>query len=134
MFALSLVGARVLSRWIGMEGRFALTGFLSLAAMWVVKTQVRDAPMRRNAPGAKPVPMRASVLHPELLRLNAGIFILHVVLYAMFVVVPPMMVDAGLELSSHWRLYLPVVLLSFVVMIPPILYVDRRNAPKPVLI
>jgi predicted MFS family arabinose efflux permease len=68
------------------------------------------------------------------LRLNAGIFILHVVLYAMFVVVPPMMVDAGLELSSHWRLYLPVVLLSFVVMIPPILYVDRRNAPKPVLI
>src|SRR5258706_8346348 len=134
MFALSLVGAPVLYRWIGMEGLFALTGFLSLAAMWVVKTQVPDAPMRPNTPGAQPVPMRGSVLHPELLRLNAGIFILHVVLYAMFVVVPPMMVDAGLELSSHWRLYLPVVLLSFVVMIPPILYVDRRNAPKPVLI
>jgi MFS family permease len=134
MFALSLVGAPVLYRWIGMGGLFALTGVLSLAAMWVVKTQVPDAPMRPNTPSAKPVPMRASVLHPELLRLNAGIFILHVVLYAMFVVVPPMMVDAGLELSSHWRLYLPVVLLSFVVMIPPILYVDRRNAPKPVLI
>jgi MFS family permease len=134
MFALSLVGAPVLYRWIGMEGLFALTGFLSLAAMWVVKTQVPDAPMRSNTAGARPLPMRASVLHPELLRLNAGIFILHVVLYAMFVVVPPMMVDAGLELSSHWRLYLPVVLLSFVVMIPPILYVDRRNAPKPVLI
>jgi len=134
MFALSLVGAPVLYRWIGMEGLFALTGFLSLAAMWVVKTQVPDAPMRRSAPSAKPVSMRASVLHPELLRLNAGIFILHVVLYAMFVVVPPVMVDAGLELSSHWRLYLPVVLLSFAAMIPPILYVDRRNAPKPVLI
>jgi predicted MFS family arabinose efflux permease len=78
--------------------------------------------------------MRAAVLHPELLRLNAGIFILHVVLYAMFVVVPPMMVEAGLELAAHWKLYLPVVLLSFLVMIPPILYVDRRNAPKPVLI
>src|SRR5258706_1868558 len=134
MFALSLVGAPVLYRWIGIEGLLALTRLLSLAAMWVVKTQVPDAPMRPNTPGAQPVPMRGSVLHPELLRLNAGIFILHVVLYAMFVVVPPMMVDAGLELSSHWRLYLPVVLLSFVVMIPPILYVDRRNAPKPVLI
>src|SRR5258706_13641718 len=134
MFALSLVGAPVLYRWIGMEGLFALTGFLSLAAIWVVKTQVPDAPMRPRAAAAAPLPMRAAVLHPELLRLNAGIFILHVVLYAMFVVVPPMMVDAGLELSSHWRLYLPVVLLSFVVMIPPILYVDRRNAPKPVLI
>jgi MFS family permease len=134
MFALSLVGAPVLYRWIGMGGLFALTGFLSLAAIWVVKTQVPDAPMRPRSAEAGPVPVRAAVLHPELLRLNAGIFILHVVLYAMFVVVPPMMVDAGLELSEHWRLYLPVVLLSFVVMIPPILYVDRRNAPKPVLI
>src|ERR1043166_4917091 len=78
MFALSLVGAPVLYRWIGMEGLFALTGVLSLAAMWVVKTQVPDAPMRpRGASGAGPVPMRAAVLHPELLRLNAGIFILH---------------------------------------------------------
>lgn len=141
MFALSLVGAPVLYRWIDMAGLFALTGLLSLAAMWVVRTQVPDAPIRPRSTGAapagsgaRPIPMRAAVLHPELLRLNAGIFILHVVLYAMFVVVPPMMVDAGLELSEHWRLYLPVVLLSFVVMIPPILYVDRRNAPKPVLI
>lgn len=139
MFALSLVGAPLLYRWIGMEGLFALTGLLSLVAIWVVKTQVPDAPApsRGAAPGsegARPLPMRAAVLHPELLRLNVGIFILHVVLYAMFVVVPPMMVDAGLELSEHWRLYLPVVLFSFVVMIPPILYVDRRNAPKPVML
>src|SRR3954470_11615540 len=139
MFALSLVGAPVLYRWIGMEGLFALPGLLSLAAIWVVKTQVPDAPApsRRTTPsseGARPLSVRAAVLHPELLRLNVGIFILHVVLYAMFVVVPPMMVDAGLELSAHWRLYLPVVLLSCVVMIPPILYVDRRNAPKPVML
>jgi predicted MFS family arabinose efflux permease len=52
----------------------------------------------------------------------------------MFVVVPPLMVQAGLELSGHWKLYLPVVLVSFLAMVPPILYVDRRNAPKPVLV
>jgi MFS family permease len=134
MFALSLVGAPLLYRWIDMAGLFALTGLLSLAAIWVVKSQVPDAPPRPRGTTGEAVPMRAAVLHPELLRLNAGIFILHVVLYAMFVVVPPMMVDAGLELAAHWKVYLPVVLLSFLVMIPPILYVDRRNAPKPVLI
>jgi len=133
MFALSLVGAPVLYRWIGLSGLFALTGLLSLAAIWVVRTQVPDAPPRPRA-AAVAGSTRLAVLHPELLRLNAGIFILHVVLYAMFVVVPPLMVDAGLELSGHWKLYLPVVLVSFVVMIPPILYVDRRNAPKPVLL
>src|SRR3954464_6292291 len=80
MFALSLVGAPVLYRWIGMEGLFALTGLLSLAAIWVVKTQVPDAPMRPRGAQTGPGPVRAAVLHPELLRLNAGIFILHVVL------------------------------------------------------
>src|SRR5216684_2526622 len=64
----------------------------------------------------------------------AGIFVLHVVLYAMFVVVPPLVVDAGLELPEHWKLYLPVVLVSFALMVPPILYADRRNRPKPVLL
>src|SRR2546426_1399160 len=70
----------------------------------------------------------------ELLRLNAGIFVLHVVLYAMFVVVPPLVVDAGLELPEHWKLYLPVELVSFALMVPPVLYADRRNRPKPVLL
>src|SRR5437762_3432611 len=71
---------------------------------------------------------------PELLRLNAGIFVLHVVLYAMFVVVPPLVVHAGLELPEHWKLYLPVLLVSFALMVPPVLYADRRNRPKPVLL
>ena len=36
----------------------------------------------------------------------------------MFLVVPPLLVRAGLELPEHWKLYLPVVLASFVLMIP----------------
>ena len=47
---------------------------------------------------------------------------------------PRMIVDAGLDLADHWMLYLPVVLVSFALMVPPILYADRRNRPKPVLI
>jgi MFS family permease len=53
MFAVSLVGAPVLYRWIGMSGLFALTGVLSLAAMWVVKTQVPDAPRRARGRHAR---------------------------------------------------------------------------------
>src|SRR5437763_14171748 len=130
MFALSLVAAPVLYRYIGMGGVFALTGLLSLLAMAVVKYFVPNAPPRSERARASG-PVR---LETELLRLNAGIFILHIVLYAMFVVVPPMLVTAGLPLAEHWKLYLPVVLASFVLMAPAILYADRRNRPKPVLI
>ena len=132
VFAVSLVGAPLLYRYIGMGGVFALTGVLSLAAIAIVKYFVPDPP--KLASRERPRATSDVLLDGELLRLNAGIFILHIVLYAMFVVVPPLLVTAGLELSEHWKLYLPVVLGSFALMIPPVLYADRRNRPKPVLL
>jgi MFS family permease len=133
MFAISLVGAPVLYQSIGMGGIFALTGALSLAAMPVVRFLVPDPASPAAAKEASAQGGRR-LLNPELLRLNAGIFILHVVLYAMFVVAPPIVVQAGLALPEHWKLYLPVMLGSFVLMLPAILYADRRNHPKPVLL
>ena len=132
-FALSLVGAPVLYRYLGMGGIFALTGVLSLFAIGVVRYLVPDAPPRlEKEPGG--ALRHGRVLDPELARLNAGIFILHIVLYAMFVVMPPLLVQSGLPLPEHWKLYLPVVLASFVLMLPGIVYADRRNRPKPVLL
>jgi predicted MFS family arabinose efflux permease len=132
MFAVSLVAAPALDQWIGLAGLFTLTGILALLAIWVVWSQVPDASLPRGP--AAGVTSRASLLDSELVRLNLGIFVLHVILYAMFMVVPPQLISAGLDLSSHWKLYLPVVLVSFVIMVPPILYADRRNRPKPVLL
>jgi MFS family permease len=134
MFALSLVGAPLLYRAIGMEGLFGLTGLLCLIAMAVVKYQVPEPPAQPPAAQGVRGSVRAAVLDAELVRLNTGIFILHVVLYAMFVVLPPLVVNAGLALPDHWKLYLPVILGSFALMIPAILYADRRNRSKPVLI
>jgi MFS family permease len=135
MFALSLVGAPLLYRAIGLEGLFALNGVLCFAAMWVVKAMVPDpvhVVAARSTDGS--TGKEAAVLEPELLRLNAGILVLHIVLYAMFVVMPPRVVAAGLELEEHWKLYLPVVLGSFVLMVPAILFADRRRRHKLVLV
>jgi MFS family permease len=133
MFAVSLVGAPVLYRYVGMGGIFALTGVLAFAAMAVVRYLVPDlAPQPASEPHAAAPAGR--VIGPEMLRLNAGIFVLHMVLYAMFVVVPPMLVHAGWPLAEHWKIYLPVLGASFVFMVPAVFYADRRNQPKPVLL
>jgi len=132
-FALSLVAAPALYRWIGMGGLFALTGILSLGAIGVVRSLVPEAPPHAGAaPAAQGT--GSVFLDAGLLRLNLGIFILHLVQMAMFVVVPPLLVRTGLALADHWMLYLPVVLVSFALMVPPILYADRRNRPKPVML
>ena len=134
-FALSLVAAPSLYHLIGMGGLFALTGVLALAAIGVVAWLVPAAP-RRARPGAADAPgaLRTALLDPQLLRLNAGIFVLHLVQMAMFVVVPPLLVASGLPLAAHWEIYLPVVLASFALMLPPVLHADRRNAGRGVML
>jgi MFS family permease len=131
-FALSLVAAPVLYRLVGMGGLFVIVGVLTLAAIGVVALLVPDAPPQpRAAPGLAGL---AEALGPELLRLDFGIFVLHMVQMAMFVVVPRLLVENGLALQDHWMMYLPVVGFSFAVMLPPVFYADRRNRPKPVLV
>lgn len=131
-FALSLVAAPALYRWIGMGGLFALTGVLSLSGIGVVLALVPDAPPHVHA--APESGGLSAAFHPELMRLNVGIFVLHLVQMAMFVVVPPLLVEAGLAVAEHWKFYLPVVLLSFALMAPPVFLADRRNRAKPVLL
>ena len=136
-FALSLVGAPVLYAAIGMDGIFTLTGVLALAAIAVVIWLVPPASAALHAPGPDVVrPSLASIVtNVELLRLNLGIFSLHVVQMAMFVVVPLALVETGsLKVSSHWQVYLPVVLLSFAVMMPPILWGEKRGRSRAVLL
>jgi predicted MFS family arabinose efflux permease len=134
-FALSLVIAPVLDNWVGLSGVFYVTGVLSLVAIWVLFALVPPAPPPVHAePPVRARDLPALLAQPELLRLNVGIFALHVSQMAMFVVVPPMLVEAGLPLAAHWKFYLPVVLASFVIMAPAVLYADRRNHHKTVLL
>jgi MFS family permease len=134
-FALSLVAAPALYRSIGMGGLFVLTGALALGAIGVLALLVPPAPPRPAArPAAAGGALRTALLDRELMRLNLGIFVLHVAQMAMFVVVPPLLVAAGMPLADHWLVYLPVVLASFALMLPPVLHADRRNAARPVMI
>jgi MFS family permease len=125
-FALSLVGAPPLYAAVGMEGLFALTGLLALAAIAVVLWVVPAAPARVHHDD--PATARSVVFDAQLLRLNFGIFALHMVQMAMFVVIPVLLVErAGLALPQHWQVYLPVVLVSFALMMPPIMAAERRS-------
>jgi len=133
-FALSLVVAPALYNWVGMHGLFTLTGVLALGGLVIVFGLVPDAPAHVEA-HAGPAPSLFAVLcNPELARLNFGIFTLHLVQMAMFIVIPPALVTAGLPVARHWMAYLPVVLFSFVLMVPPIMYADRQNRPRPVMV
>ena len=96
-FALSMVGGPVLNRWIGVPGIFALTGLLALFAIALVRFVVPAPAMAVPVSGiASRVRFVDILRHPQLLRLNYGIFILSAVLMALWVVVPFELRAAGL--------------------------------------
>lgn len=129
VFALSMVGAPLLYAWIGMPGIFALTGVLSLLAIFVVLRVVPAAPAVPRQPGWSSF---VEVLaNPLLLRLNFGVFALHLMQTAMWVLLPSALVaSGGLTVGEHWKIYLPTVLLSFVFMVPAIIAAEKRGRMK----
>ncbi len=128
-FAFSLVASPVLAHYIGVSGLFWLTAVLSLAAVWVTYRVVPDAPLVRKDAGTGS-DWKATVFNPDLLRLNAGIFILHMAMMAVFVVIPVEMSRLGLPVSEHWQVYLPAVILSFAVLMPSISRAERAGKMK----
>jgi predicted MFS family arabinose efflux permease len=128
-FALSLVASPWLNSLIGVPGIFALTGVLALGAMLVMWRVIPDVPQVPPAPGRALKDFWHVLTDPQLARLNWGIFALHAVLMALFIVVPFALRDAGLPIDSHWQVYLPVMLGSFVLMMPAVL-----QAGNPVLL
>lgn len=135
-FAVSLVAGPALNRVIGVPGLFALTGVLALAAIWVVKVWVPDpADSHFHADAqANPAKLMDVLKNGQLARLDFGIFALHAAQMAMFVVVPVALKNSGLALDDHWAVYLPVLLGSFVLMVPAIIVGEKYGQMKPVFI
>jgi MFS family permease len=130
-FAVSLIAAPVLYRWVGMGGIFNLTGVLALAAIVALLFVVPSVPMAKK----QSVPFTAILKDRELMRLNYGVFALHLTQIAVFVVVPALIVQyVDLPVAEHWKVYLPVMLASFVLMLPPIFIGERRGKMKPVFV
>jgi MFS family permease len=127
-FAFSIVAGPWLDRQIGVPGIFAMTGVLALAAMLVVWRIVPDATDATAAPGSSGLRELWKVaLDPQLARLNYGIFALHAILMALFIAIPLSLRDAGLPLGEHWKVYLPVMLGSFALMVPAIMGQGRSH-------
>jgi predicted MFS family arabinose efflux permease len=135
-FAAALVIGPPLARWIGISGIFWLTAILAVAGMLVLARLVPDPVRSRIHREAQPVPDQiADVLkNPILLRLDLGIFLLHLTMVSLFVVLPLSISAAGLEPADHWLLYLPVVLLAIVAMVPFIIMAERGGKVRAVLI
>ncbi|MBI5611694.1 MAG: MFS transporter [Gammaproteobacteria bacterium] len=134
-FVLSLIIGPVLDGVIGVPGIFWLTGILAVLAIGVILFLV-PTPVRIERDRSRNLREEfARILRDtQLLRLDAGVFTLHLVMTAMFVVLPGEIVrHLGLPAPAHWELYLPVMLAGFVAMLPFLITANRKRVTRKVL-
>lgn len=136
-FAISLVAAPLLNQLIGVPGIFWMTAVLSILAIGVVKYAVPDPVSSQFHSDAQAAPSKIKdvLRDAQLLRLNFGTFCLHGAQMAMFIVVPFALKEtSGINENQHWQIYLPVLIASFVLMVPAIIYAEKRAQLKLVFI
>ena len=135
-FSISLVLSPVLYKFIGVPGIFELTGVLAVLALFVVAFVIPNPAITRfhSDTEANTSKFGEVLRNKELLRLDFGIFAQHAILMSVFMQVPFILKQDGLDATHHWQVYLPVMLIAFVLMVPPIIVAEKRNKKKAVFL
>ena len=128
-FTVALVLGPVVASFGGLSAVFWFTAMLAIAGIAIVILLVPTPPLNGSAHaevGARFGLMRRSLGDRVLLRLNFGVFVLHFILTASFLVVPGLLEQSfGVDRGQHWMVYLPVLLLSLVGMVPLMILAER---------
>lgn len=136
-FAVSMVAGPVLDGWVGVRGIFWIIAALAISGIVVLLFLVPTPLISRFHRDTEAQPRQFSkvLANPELLRLNFGIFALHLILTATFVVIPLILRDSlQLETARHWQVYLPVFVLSLATMVPFVILAEKKRRMKAVFV
>lgn len=135
-FGVAITLGPIIADHFGISGIFWLIALLAALAIVVMLFVVPNPDNIKTHRDAEYIPSELGTVikNADLLRLNYGIFALHLILMASFVVVPLLMRDAGLAGGSHWQVYLPVLVTSMAAMIPFIILAEKKRKMKIVFI
>ncbi len=131
-FAVAMILGPLIAAQAGLSGIFWFTAALAICGVLIVSFLVPKAVSQASGAEALAKPGFVADLfrHPQLMQLNLGVLVLHLLLTAVFVVVPQRLLDQQLASERHWQVYLPVLLGAFVLMVPLMIIAMRKQQEK----
>ncbi len=136
-FALAMVLGPVISHVAGLSGVFWTTTLLALIGITLILFAVptpKQTKLHRDA-GILSHYIKPVLQEATLLRMNASVFILHLLMTANFSVLPLIFRDhLQLETAQHWKIYLPVLLVSLFFSLPLIIISEKYRKIKIVFV
>lgn len=135
-FGVGLIAGPIFSHWFGVPGLFWLTAILTLLAILAIIYLVPNPKQSKLHRDAEFVPgeMMQVLRSPDLLRLDYGIFVLHMILTASFVVIPLLLRDVGMAGGQHWQVYLPIFVVSMALAVPFVIVAEKKRKMKSVFL
>lgn len=134
-FTIAMIIGPIVAEAFGLSGLFWFIALLTIFAMlliqFLVPHSVNKAP--RGDSVALPAQLKKLIRHPQLSRLNFGVFALHMAMTACFITLPKQFVESGLLLEDHWQLYLPTLIGSFFLMVPFMIFAIKKQKEKQML-
>ena len=136
-FAIAMVVGPLISQWAGLSGIFWTTALLAilgiLLIIFVVPTP-KLTKIHRDA-GVIGDYIKPVLQQSTLLRMNISVFLLHLLMTANFTVLPLIFRDyLNLESAQHWKIYLPILLVSILFSLPMIIIAEKFRKIKMVFI
>lgn len=137
-FSVAMTVGPLLAAWGGVKAIFWLTALLGGVGIYILLKRVpniaRTSSPKREAV-AVPRLLWNTFSHPELIRLNLGIFVLHFVLMANFVVLPLVLQDQlQIPRNYHGLIYFPLLAFAFALMLPFVIVAEKRRQIKPIFV
>lgn len=136
-FAVAMIVGPLIDQWYGLSGIFWITALLALVGIALVAfvvPQPKKLFHHRDA-GVLGDYIIPAIKNTNLMRMNAGVFVLHMIMTANFTVLPLIFKNQmALDSASHWKIYLPVFALSFIFAVPMIILAEKYQKIKPLLI
>jgi predicted MFS family arabinose efflux permease len=132
-FSLAMILGPLLVTFIQVSGIFWLAALFSIIAIVMLITIVPKPEHTSWHSDAEPEPAQFLTLlkEPQLARLNIGVFFLHAVFTASFVVIPiGLQKLAGVPGNKQWQIYLPALLLAFVASLILIVWAEKKHLVK----
>lgn len=136
-FMIALVTGPLAAGVMGVSGIFWLMAglaFIGIAITAFAVPSPRKLEIHRDAETV-PLLLGAVLKNKDLLRLDFGVFALHAMLTASFLVVPGILHETlGVTSRNQWTIYLPVLIASVAIMLPAIVVAEKYRQMKPVFV
>ncbi|QKQ24013.1 MFS transporter [Candidatus Ruthia endofausta] len=131
-FMLALLLGPIISVSLGISGLFWVIALLSVVALIIVSTLPNAKPKEQYALSIANI---RKVLNIDLLLLDFSVFALHLILTCSFIAMPIFLKESNIvDIKDSWQIYLPIIILSFIGMLPMVILASKYQKIKPVFL